>query len=165
MQKPASLTVFGVLNVIFGVLGLCGAVFNILGLAAGSARDNPILYVMKESAVFLVWNWLNALISPLLLLVLLASGVGLLMAKSWGRLAAMGVAGAYIVMDLLSTLMSGIFLLPLYLELLDKSGERFMLGAAGAAGLGLGACFGLVYPVLVLIFMTRKPVVDFFRGA
>ena len=33
MQRPTSVTVFGILNLVFAALGLCGIAFGVMGLA------------------------------------------------------------------------------------------------------------------------------------
>ncbi len=42
MQRPASVTVFGVLNIVFGVLGLFGLAFSVLVLFAFDIQPQPM---------------------------------------------------------------------------------------------------------------------------
>jgi hypothetical protein len=59
--------VFGILNLLFGGLGLCGivmtAAFMFVPLNPQMAKDNPALQLMEENAVYLArlprspWCW------------------------------------------------------------------------------------------------------------
>ncbi len=53
MERPTSVTVFGILNLVFGVLGLCGMGAALAIQAVPAARvENPIFELADENPVF-----------------------------------------------------------------------------------------------------------------
>ena len=88
--RPTSVTVFGVLNIIFGALGLLcivmlTAVFAV-GWAAG--RDAfPRLAVLERHPVALAWTLASIPLGLVATGVLIAAGIGLLKMKPWARTA------------------------------------------------------------------------------
>jgi hypothetical protein len=165
MKKPTAITVFGVLNLVFGVLGACGVVFSLVSLFMATPGTNPVYDVMRSSVVLVYWTYASSLIGGVLTLVLCIAGIGLLMDKAWGRLASLAYGGATILFGLLGILMNAIFLFPAMLELADSSRPEVAGGVIGGVVGGVaGSCIGLVYPVLLIVFMTRKPVVEYLAG-
>jgi hypothetical protein len=58
-----------------------------------------------------------------------------------------------------------VFLVGPLLEQASHSQGPAAMGAAGGAIGGLaGSCFGLIYPIVLLVFMFRKNVVDYLRS-
>jgi len=68
--------------------------------------------------------------------------------------------GVYaIIMALAGSAVNFIYLAqPMLAEAHGKSGPEATAALAGAIGSVAGGCFGLLYPVLLIIFMTRKNV-------
>jgi hypothetical protein len=71
MKRPTSVTVFGVLNIVFGVFGIIGMIGTIAVFAMPQvAHNNPALQVMQDNPAYLSWMKLTI---PLGLLSTLAS--------------------------------------------------------------------------------------------
>lgn len=172
MQRPTSVTVFGVFNILFGASGLCGLPISLLATLAmrnvSLGNSLPGLNAMQGllSGPYGSWTMVVTVLNFIAAIVLLASGIGLLMLKSWARTAAIGwsiykilavIAGAfmnYFMTPNLSSLQHQINGLgagtpTLNTGLLTDLGTVMLLGFT---------CFGLVYPVLLIIFMTRRHV-------
>ena len=96
--------------------------------------------------------------------VSVAAGIGLLKLKNWGRTLSIGYAIYSIVAGVIGSMVNYIFVMqPLMEQASHKSGPE-AAGLIGAAiGGTFGTCFGMIYPVLLLIFMLRPKVVAAFR--
>ena len=84
----------------------------------------------------------------ILSLILLACGVGLLRERNWGRTGSLGYAAFQILFTLASTAVSMSMM---------KNNETFIFSAGGAM---CGVLIALIYPICILIFLTRPSVVE-----
>ncbi|MFW5739709.1 MAG: hypothetical protein ACOC1F_05025 [Myxococcota bacterium] len=163
MQKPSSVMVFGVLNLLFAVLGFFGTIGSVLVLL-GMNTDNPVHVIMQESAVYRAFMYVSVPLGLIFIGMLALAGVGLLMSKPWGRTATIVYAIYAIVMGLIGSLFSTVFLVVPLLEQASHASGPEAAGAVGGAVGGLfGGCIGLFYPIFQLIFMYRKNVVEYFK--
>ena len=165
MQRPTSVTVFGILNLVFagfGVLGILGtlALFRMEGMA-----NNPVVTLMQENATYRAYMKASIPLGIVYCLILLLGGIGLLRLRPWGRTLSIIYALLAIVGGLLGVAMNFIYI---FFPMLEQAGGGSGPGAtaamAGALGGTVGGLVGLVYPILLLIFMTRRKVVAAFRS-
>lgn len=165
MQRPASVTTFGILNIVFAVLGVFGIIGTIAMFSMTDASHNPAVKIMRESAVYAGWLKLSLPLGFLSCGVLLAAGIGLLGLKSWARQLSVGYAIYAIIYNILGMVVNVLFLFrPLLEEASRKQGPEAAGAIGGAVGGVFGGCFGLVYPILLLIFMTRPKLIAAFRA-
>ncbi len=165
MNRPTSVTVFGVLNLVFGVLGLCGVGFALVSLGMNAPGTNPVYDLMRASPILLYWTYASSVLGAIFTVILIVSGIGLLMDKGWGRLLGLAYAGFTILFGLLGLVVNAVFLFPGLLELADSSSPEVMGGAIGGMVGGFaGGCLGLIYPVVLIVFMTRKAIVEHFAA-
>jgi hypothetical protein len=161
MQRPVSIVVLGVLNLLFAVLGLLGTVGSVL-ILLGMDASNPVYGIMQSSQAYRIFMYVSVPLGLAFLCVLVAAGVGLLLSKAWGRTATIVYAIYAIVMALLGGVVNAVFLVGPLIEQASSSGGPEAIGAAsGAVGGMAGTCVGLIYPIVLLIFMFRKNVVDY----
>jgi len=164
-QRPASIKIFGILNIVFAAWGVVGLLGSAVLLFASHDSNNPVIKIMHDNPGYAAWLKISFLQGIPVCAVLAAAGIGLLLLKPWARMLSI-VYGIYaIVFGIFGTVMNTIFLvLPMLHQAQGKNGPE-AAGAIGAAiGGSLGGCIGLIYPVLLLIFMTRPNVVDAFRA-
>ncbi len=165
MQRPTSVTVFGVLNLVFGALGLFGMLFTIIiFILPLPTANNPVLEIMRNSPGYALWMKLAIPLGFLATGVSIAAGIGLLKLKNWGRTLSIGYAIYSIAAVLLGSVLNYFFIMqPLMEQASQKSGPE-AAGLIGAAiGGTFGSCFGMIYPILLLIFMFRPKVVAAFQ--
>lgn len=164
-QRPTSAVVFGVLHIAFGVLGLCGVAASLASMGLGAA-NNPAMEVMREnkaySALMIVSIGLNTVFTAMLL----AAGPGLLAMKNWGRTVSIAYGVLKIVETVISTVLSLTVVAPALVEKANTmpDGPEKLGLTMGAYGGAIGGCFGLIYPVVVLIFMYRPALVSAFEA-
>ena len=165
MQRPVSVTVFGILNMVFAVFGFIGLIASIAMFFLPVGSSNPVMKVIKESPTYATWLKVCIPLGVLSSTALLAAGIGLLGLKSWARKLSIAYAIYAIVFGQLGMVVNFIFLVqPMLREAQQQHGPE-AAGAAigGAIGGTFGGCLGLIYPVLLLIFMLRRNVVAAFQ--
>jgi hypothetical protein len=165
MERPKSVTVFGILNIVFAALGLCGTAFSvILFLPSAAAANNPVVQIIQSSPAYAAWMKLSVGLGVIVAAALLAAGIGLLNLKPWARTLSIIYAIYAIVMVIIGDVINYIFLIQPMLQKAHSEQGPEAAGAVGGAIGGLaGGCFGLIYPILLLIFMTRPHVVAAFN--
>ena len=171
-NRPASLMVFGILNLVFGILGLCGTVMSagiLLFMPQNiqkAGANNPVMELMANNAGYRLFNQITMGLGFVAAAVLIVAGIGLIQAKSYGRTLSIGYAIYAIVGGIVGIVVSYFFLVQPLLE-------RAQAGAGGperAAAIGgmvgglIGGCLGQIYPIVLLIFMCRRSVAAYLQG-
>ena len=161
--RPTAVTVFGVLNIVFGALGLLGTPFSAMVLAASDAR-NPVVVVLRENAGYRAWFILGHCLGVVVAIALVVTGIGLLKLKPWARKASIAYGIYAIAMGVIGFIVNAVYLFgPLMERARQAHGAEAGAAIGGTIGGALGGCLALVYPVLLLIFMTRPNVAAAFR--
>jgi hypothetical protein len=166
VKRPTSVTVFGVLNLVFGFLGICGVAAGALSFAIPQNPDmpNPVMEIMATNVVYSTFTKVSLGCSAIATLVLIAAGIGLLGMKPWGRMASIGYGIYAIVMGLVGLVINAVYVsMPLMQQASEMQGPEAAGAIGGAIGGVVGGCIGLVYPALLLFFMTRPNVVQAFE--
>ena len=161
MQRPTTVTVFGILNVVFAIIGFFASLASLMMFtAAAASTNNPVIQLVHDNPNYAAWMKISVVLGVLVSVLLLAAGIGLLKLQSWARIASI-VYGIYsIVMVIVGSVINYFFLVqPLLQQAQQKQGPE-ATGAAigGAIGGMFGSCFGIIYPVLLLIFMMKANV-------
>jgi hypothetical protein len=149
--KPMSVMVFGVLNIIFGGIGLLWSPVSIFGLVISSGASEEItrgyeMFLLLMNLVgfgFSIW--------------LLTLGIGLLIMKKWARRGSVLYGWLGILLSFTETAVN----------ILARIFSWITVPEGGAAGYIVGNCIclvgGLIYPVLLLIFMQTARVKQAFQ--
>jgi len=152
IEKPMSVTVFGVLNIVFGGIGLLCMPFVMFGfLYADKFVQVEITFADKILSLFGFIVGFGFSIWKLTL------GIGLLTLRSWARRGTIGYAYADIVWTLLGV---GWNILALYLGWTTPMEG----GLTAYIGGTCGVLFSLIYCVLLLIFMQTAKVKQAFSA-
>lgn len=164
MQRPTSVTVFGILNIVFAAFGIFGLIFSIALFYLPADTNNPVIKLIHESPAYAAWIKVCIPLGLLSCAVLLAAGIGLLRLRPWGRTLSIAYAIYAVVFGLVGTVVNFIFVTQPMIEQAHQQQGPQAAGAMGAViGGSIGGCFGLIYPVLLLIFMLRPVVAAAFR--
>jgi hypothetical protein len=152
IDKPTSVTVFGVLNCVFGGLGLlCTPFTAVIGLAS-------MYKTMGVTAAYTAWNIFAACVGFGLSIWLLTLGIGLLMMKRWARRGSVVYSIANIIW---AFVVVGINIVALSLGWVTMPESQMAGFIGGTCG---GLCGGMIYPVLLLIFMQTTKVKQAFSA-
>ncbi len=165
MSRPTSVTVFGILNLVFAALGVFGIITTLAMVRLAAGTNNPAMQVMRDNPAFLAWLKLSIPLGLLSAVMLTACGIGLLMMKPWARKLSIGYAFYAIVLSIVGMVVNYLWMIrPMMEQAAQKQGPEAAGAIGGAIGGLAGGCFSLIYPILLLIFMTRPKVVAAFRG-
>jgi len=167
MNRPTSVTVFGILNIVFAVLGLFAlAATAFLFFPEAAALKNPVIQLIHDNPAYAAWMKFSLMLGLAAVVVNLMAGIGLLQLKPWGRLLSIIYAIYSIVMVVVSSVVNYFFLMrPLLDQAAQKQGPEHAAAVGGAIGGMFGSCFGLIYPILLLVFMLRPNVAAAFQPA
>ena len=164
MQRPTTVTVFGILNIAFAILGVFGIFASFALLSASAMSNNPVVTIIRDNPAYAAWMKISIPLGILSCVLLLAAGIGLLLLKEWGRKLSIAYAIYAIVFGIAGTVLNFVFLTRPMLERASQQQGPEAAGAMGGAiGGSVGGCFGLIYPILLLIFMMRPNVKAAFR--
>ncbi len=161
MQRPISVLVLGILNIVLGGLGILSLLLMIplQRLSQHAAAGNPVLKLMQENANYALFMKVSMLLGIIASVVLLLAGVGLLQVKPWARYLSIGYAVYGIIAAIVGAVANVVFLSPLV-----EQASRMPMNAERGAMIGsmvggtIGGCVSVVYPVILLIFMFRANV-------
>jgi hypothetical protein len=160
IEKPTSVTVFGVLNIVFGGLGLLFSVFSIL-LLIGIGVKMLIEYQrladkteMSGSFIYYLWNLLAIVVICGFSVWTLLLGIALVKFRKWARRGAIIFAWVLIVLGGMTNIMY--FFSSWHSPV---SGKLFAV-----IGIIFNALIYLPYPVLILIFMQTAKVKQAFSA-
>jgi hypothetical protein len=141
-HRPVAVTVFGVLNIVFGALGLFSmpcAMF--VGLAM-------LPRIMNPTRTAKAWLLLSNLIGFVCTIVLLIVGIGLLKLREWARKWAIGYGWFALVWGVIATIIN--------VMLMTSGAYGYSRDAApGATGGTVGGLIGLMYPIFLVVFMYK----------
>jgi hypothetical protein len=161
--------VFGVLNLAFAALGLCGTTFGVISLFATrmmpAGPPNPALEMMQQNKAYFAFSIVMMGLGFVATLALGLGGVGLLMMRAWGRTLSIcyGVYG--IVAAIVGVIANWFWLIQPLMDQAEAMGPGPEKAAAigGAIGGVFGGCIGAIYPIVLLIFMMRPSFIQAFR--
>jgi len=181
MKRPTSVTVFGILNIVFAILGFCGIAFQLAQpfvqeaieeFAEKAAADagqeikkDPIQEAIKNDPNLKMLGQISNGLSAVATVALLAAGIALLKMKSWGRTLSILYAIYDIVSKIVFAVLNLLIMMPLIAAQQDAGGPAAeAIGGIVAGSIGCGLIFTLIYPILLLIFMLRSNVREAFAA-
>jgi len=170
MNRPASVIVFGVINLVFAGLGLCGGVFAVIGLAVLNAprnprMPNPALDAMLNNPAYATFQYVSVVLGLIATIVIAMAGIGLLMSKAWGRHLSIVWAVYTLVMTVVGGVVNYVYLISPMMEKAGRGGGPEQAGLIGGIiGGMIGTCLAPIYPVILLIFMYRRNLVDYLNN-
>jgi hypothetical protein len=178
-KRPALITVLGILNIVFGSMGLFGSLCcGPIGLASSSLMGqmkfpqqagqpeiiNPNAELDKNPA-YIAFQWASLAVSTLTGALLLTSGIAFLKMKTWGRIVGMIYAVIGILWAVVAWIVTQAYIFPVIEAMLKDMEEKVGKGNpfSGSPGLmkiimSFGLVFNFVYPIVVLIIMLLPAV-------
>ena len=156
-KGPVSIIVFGVLNIVFAIIGICGYAGNIVALVIESrgGAPNPVNELIYQHPFFGPFFKINIGLGSLVSILLLVAGILLLMNRRMGRTFS-NAYGLYTIVTALIGVVMAFVLWPQFLEIPDQDGMP--VGAISVWSVLVGNLINMIYPVLLLIFINRPRV-------
>ncbi len=173
-QRPTIATVFGILNILFGLINICASIFTV-AMTAGMSFfplpddaqiDNPVWELMNEPGGYRTFMTISLFLGFIHSIALIAAGIGLLNTKEWARRLTIGCGTCAVVMTILGLIVNVVFMYPVMLEQFNNvdAGPAAAGAVGGIIGGVIGALIGLAFPICQLVFMTRPKFRDAMRG-
>lgn len=168
-ERPVAGIVFGILNLVFGVLGICGNAFSalmfVVPVTPQMAEQNLVLKLMNDSPGYRLFLQASVVLGFLSTIVLIVAGAGLLMQRALGRQLSIGWAIYAIVTVVLGLVVNIFIVFPvLFKQINDMPAGPNQAGAIGGIiGGVIGALVGFIYPALLLYFMYTPKVTAAYR--
>jgi heme/copper-type cytochrome/quinol oxidase subunit 2 len=159
VQRSNIPVVFGILNCIFGALGVFGICFGIIGLAlvpflANQPNAPQMDFPMMEGNMKILMI-ISIAISAVLTVVLLVAGYGLLKYREYGRKLSIYYGAITIVTTILQTIAT-LVLAANTMQNKDLTDEQQASQFISMVSGGVGGCVGLIYPIVLLVFMYHR---------
>ena len=151
-QRPQSVTVFGILNIVFGGMSLMCSPVGIISILIPQP-NSPF----QLGGGMKLYTLVSYGIGMIMAVVLLTSGIGLLKLKNWARQTAFVYGWIAIGWSILGVIITGLLLSS---NLRDVSQEALPAAIGGMVGGMCGGLIGLIYPVLLIIFMRKPHVIE-----
>ncbi len=159
--KPVSIKVLGILNVIFGLMGICGVAaagaFMValqwpeVREAMGSA-ENPFTYQLENNSFFAIYQYVSAAIGFVSACVLIAGGIGLLQYRKYGRLLSMIYGWLTVLVVIVGQILVHF--------IMTGSPTSVSTSAVPFFALAFSLVTRLTYPTILLIFMYKRRIQD-----
>jgi hypothetical protein len=155
-QRPVAITIFGILNLGFGLLYLASPLFN-LAMTKIKLPGQSALAALYSDPSYIAWLDISMVVGVVGGLALLAFGLGLLFSRNWARLGSIVFALFYSAFVLVASLLTWRFMETVTWQLPGvQPGWVPVIRTLGSA---FSLVYGLAYPLLLLFFMTRPNVV------
>jgi hypothetical protein len=159
--KPASVTVFGILNIVFGGMGILCTPFSMLMLFMGDifnmGQPNPI-EIAGGYKTFLLCSSIAGICFAGWQLSL---GIGLLKFKGWARRGSIIYACIALVWGIAGLILTVLAVSQGWMGPAEGTSPAAMGGMVGGL---CGGAIGMIYPVLLLIFMNTAKVKEAFEA-
>jgi hypothetical protein len=166
-QRPVSITVLCVVGLVFAAFGVFGTCWGVVGnFTDFSIGDQTMIKPLKASTAYLVYVGVSAFTAMVLNTILIASCVGSLKLRPWGRTGMNAYAMLSILQTILVTIITMVWIVPVMFANMPASMPPEVRKGA-QIGFYLTPVCSLVqmaYPVLVLIFFNRTVARNAFRG-
>ena len=170
MERPTAITVIGVIGIVLAVLGLCG---NLCGAAAGPLAgmiaemapqtQDPQMQLLKDPT-YQRLIVLSSLVGLILAFLLLVSAILLLRMSSLGYNLMLVYSGVSILWTIVSLVLSVAVVMPIQRRVLGGGAESDLALAFGGIMGIIETLLALIYPVAVLIVLTRPAIKERFSG-
>src|SRR5687767_14488230 len=96
-QRPTSVMVFSILNVLFGITGVFGTLMS-LPLLFQTGSNNPITKIMQDNPGYLTFMKISVPLGIAVSIFLIVAGIGLYRLKNWARKLSIGY-GIYAIIS------------------------------------------------------------------
>ncbi len=154
------LKVLGIVQIVFGVIGLIGAPISLAIAMFNAASKDPLQRKLHEAlweGPAGAWSYTQAALGLVFAGLLLAGGVGVVRGKLWGRTASLVYAVGTLVSLAITQAVMIVAVYPMLLDEMSSSSPVTRGGAMGGLIGGVGAAlFGAILPLVVLVALARR---------
>ncbi len=163
-ERPTSVTVFAIINLVLCGLGLIGMLFWILkkmGVTPQPDQENPFNAIMANSQGYILFEDISNILGILATILLIAASIAMFSLKPWSRITTIALAVYSSLMMIAGT---GLYFILVYAPAIEEftGPERtaVMIFAIGFPVVILSLVLG--YYLLMIFMLSRPHVVDAF---
>ena len=170
--RPTSVTVFAVLGIIFGSLGVLGMLCSIPQYFGLQLAPNPMMDGIRKDPLLLTVTLGSLIVGFVMSVWLLVASIGMLSLKTWARKAMVRYGIVYLVTSILSIILSLSVTNPRMRQVTEQSMQSNaqlntpqMKTIMRYSSYG-GVCFAVVFllwPILIIYFMSKPHVKSAFH--
>jgi len=161
--RPTGVTVFGILSIVLGTFALLGGLASIFVMVLAAfvqLGPNPALELMRDSVAYQIFYGVLMAGNLAFSVVLIVAGIGMLRCQPWSRPLSVIYAVYSILAAVIATAGHIFFALG---PMLEQGGEPTPADVMGFVGGLVGGCFGLIYPIALLIYCRRPATIAWFE--
>jgi len=166
MERPTIVSAFGILNIAFAAGRLVKLLLYIpIHARAVAHHGSTLTRTLQENPYYALWSKCAVPLGFLSIVLLLVAGIGLLRMEPWARKLSI-VYGVYAILaTVASTVVNIVFVVQPLLSRASVTRGAYALPVAlgGEIGTILAGLIALVYPVLLIVTMTRPHIAAAFR--
>ena len=159
---PKSLNICGILNIVFGALGIFAVIYTLALQFSPLGKTNPAIAAMQKFPEIILVEKIMLLPGLAMCVLAIASGVALRNAREWARKAAI-VYGVWSLLNSIGSIWVNYKIMP---EVLASIASKPNLPAEAVSiikaltgfGIVAGVIFGAAYPICLIALMTRPRV-------
>lgn len=164
--RPTSVTVLAIIAIVFGSISVLATLCSLFPYLGVQFTPNPVIDATRKDPFLLGYNVASLLLGMVLGAVLLAGGISSLSLRPIGRRLMMGYAVVYLVISIPSTILSLAVIVPRLLDHVQNLGSnpqmKTIITYSAYGGAAMALVF-LIWPILILYFMTRPHVKSAFE--
>ncbi len=165
-ERPTSVMVLAIINLVFAGFGCLGLLFGLvfrLGLIKlpDTGQPNPALDLMENNAGFRVYNDVSLVLLFLATVLIVAASIGMFQLRPWARAATIGWGVFSIFMKVIGSVIQYFLITAPMLEQTSGRPEHVAMMVGMVVGfVFLVALIG--YYLVMIVMLTRPSVVDAF---
>lgn len=172
LEKPVSVKILGILNIVFGIMGICGLIGSAVALFSNAIPQdpnfpNPTIELLQNNNAYRLYMIATLALGFVATILLGYSGVGLIMYRRYGRSLSLVYCWYAIVSVFVGVIVNTfVLVMPAWQQFQQQQAQgaavtpQLMGLLFGAIGGTFGGCFGLIYPAVLMFFMYRRKTID-----
>jgi len=166
VKPPGALKFFGIINIVLGTIGLLNVLPSLsLYFMSLDGQTGVMPDLLRSDPFYLNVMRVISIPGALFVFAQFVSGFGLLKALEWARRAAIGCAIYGLLVGTFVGWLSMTRVMPFMLKQTVPAGTdpavAQMTGTIAVVAVVIGLAIGMLFPVLLLIFLTRPRIRDY----
>lgn len=150
--RPTSVTVLAIINIAFGTLGLLCTPIAFLGVMVPQP-NSPF----QMEAGMKIFTAVGAVLGLIFATLLIASGIGLLHQQRWARRIAYFYGWIAVIWGIIGLVINAVSMGSALSGVPESQAPAVMGGMVGSM---CGGVIGLIYPIVLIIFMRKSQIVQ-----
>lgn len=158
-RRRITVTVVGILSIVCALAGISGIMARVDTIGPGRDSEDVVVKFIQQQETFRAWIIGAVAAKAAGFGLLLVCGIGLLLARRWARVGSIIYGFCAIAVGVLVECVTYLYVLhPLLFDPMLNQGPQAAIGLSSVLRNMTGEGLGLVYPLLLIILMSRQDV-------